>query len=94
MNGTKKRDGLGNIAFNQLKCISDTREVGTPTEHSKLSSERNGIVNEDDGENWPIWHKPGDLIEDESVQSHHSWKHILERVKKSKVMAATGWSNE
>ncbi len=94
MNGTKKGNGLGNVAFNRLTCISDTRDVSAPKKHNKLSSERNGIINEEDNGNWAMWHKPGDLIENDRIQSDHSWKHILERVKKSKALAANGWSNE
>ena len=94
MNGIKKENGLGDITFNQLTCISSRSDRTVPVLQGKLSSEIKGIINEDEQETWVMWHKPGDCIEDEDIQSHHSWKHVLARVKKSKATVVNGWLHE
>ena len=94
MNGIKKENGLGEIPFKQLICITGTNDKIIPVQQKKVASETDGIINVEEGEKWVMWHKPGDRIEPEDIQSLHPWKHVLARVKKSKAIAVNGWSHE
>ena len=81
----------GEITFSQMKCISSNKYVNDGMKGKQISSGKNGILGGDE-DKWNTWHSPGDQMIEETKNTSKPWKHILERVKKSK--AASGWSLE
>ena len=81
------------ITFSQMKCISNDKYVNDGMKGRQISSGKNGFLGDNEDE-WNTWHKPGDQIIEETKRSLKPWKHILERVKKSKLKAISGWSLE
>ena len=76
--------------FSEMVCISRDNPSIMNGKNIDLGSEKYGSL-ESKNNSWPLWHNPGDSVDQDSVEEM-PWKHILQRVKNSKV--TSGCSHE
>ena len=71
------------ITFAEMECISRENPSTIIESNEQMCSEKYGILDSRD-EIWKTWHSPGDCVQQENPKEM-PWKHILQRVKKSKL---------
>jgi len=72
-----------NITFAEMECISRENSSTITRGSEQMCSEKYGTLDSED-DIWKTWHNPGDSVRQESTPEM-PWKHILQRVKKSKL---------